>query len=484
MFKARKPAPDARILKLRDYEEKLAAGQRDVKEQGKALSLAVWEVKTNERVSKTAALRQFEALKARREADIERRRGLLAQKLQWEEAQLQQELIASQVTAEQRRAELADRARRLAAAREAERQEQANRLLEQQFRESCDVLREVESHNKLQHVVDQRSSQIMEKQQIRHHNAAQEQHWAQLWEQDRLRKEQQYADNVARARAQYAEIGQLLDVQCSENQARRVEAEARHMDDVAEMKAAWAAQDAAEKAHEQADRAHKQQLAAEVKEFNRMKLAELAAIEAAERDLDNKLVVEAMRRAAEEEAREAAAKEGRRDEQMRYRKHLALLLQKEQQDTAEQDSMIEKALAEQQAKRDAEQAARDAARQRLMDEVTRAQTDQMRLHEYERQKAREDCLAERLAQEADAALAEQAEAEKQARLRREELKHRLDIQAQILAKQQRRMGEEEQKRAEAQQAAAAEQQFQAKVKATLANANVQPYHGRRKVDWF
>ena len=59
------------------------------------------------------------------------------------------------------------------------------------------------------------------------------------------------------------------------------------------------------------------------------------------------------------------------------RKHLEALLAKEQLDTADRDSMIDRALAEQNAKRDAELAARMAARQQLQAEVTLGQEQQM-----------------------------------------------------------------------------------------------------------
>ena len=67
-----------------------------------------------------------------------------------------------------------------------------------------------------------------------------------------------------------------------------------------------------------------------------------------------------------------------------HRKHLEALLAKEQLDTAERDSMIEAALAEQNAKRDAELAARMAARKQLQAEVTRGQLDQIQQHQQAR----------------------------------------------------------------------------------------------------
>ena len=66
------------------------------------------------------------------------------------------------------------------------------------------------------------------------------------------------------------------------------------------------------------------------------------------------------------------------------RKHLEALLAKEQLDTAERDSMIDAALAEQNAKRDAELAARMAARKQLLLEVTQGQRDQIQQHQQAR----------------------------------------------------------------------------------------------------
>lgn len=60
------------------------------------------------------------------------------------------------------------------------------------------------------------------------------------------------------------------------------------------------------------------------------------------------------------------------------------LLAREQLDTAERDSMIEAALAEQNAKRDAELAVRMAARRQLLLEVTQGQKDQIQQHQQAR----------------------------------------------------------------------------------------------------
>lgn len=132
-----------------------------MQEQHKLSAVADWEHRTDNRIKALNINRRFEALKDRRHADLERRQHELAGKLSSEEHALQQELLSSQTTPEQRRAELTARARSLAARREAERQKLAEDLYEQQFRENCDLLRGKESQiatHTIQHVQQQQVS--------------------------------------------------------------------------------------------------------------------------------------------------------------------------------------------------------------------------------------------------------------------------------------------------------------------------------------
>lgn len=116
-----------------------------MQEQHKLNAAANWQNKTDQRIQALNINARFEALKERRQADIERRQVQLANKLAAEEQALQMELLSSRTTPEQRRAELTARAKSLATKREAERQQLAQQLYEQQFREGCDLLRGKES---------------------------------------------------------------------------------------------------------------------------------------------------------------------------------------------------------------------------------------------------------------------------------------------------------------------------------------------------
>ena len=68
--------------------------------------------------------------------------------------------VPLQETPEQRRAKLATRARALAERKEAARVAEANARLEQQFVESCDALRQMESRKRLQLIVQHRTEQV------------------------------------------------------------------------------------------------------------------------------------------------------------------------------------------------------------------------------------------------------------------------------------------------------------------------------------
>lgn len=121
---------------------------------------AHWTERQGEKLRQLDVQARFEALRARREADLDARRQQLAQKLFEEDVALKNELVSTRETPEQRRAKLADRARALAARREGERQQLAAQLQKQAFMESCDVLRETNSKRILFRTLEERNAQV------------------------------------------------------------------------------------------------------------------------------------------------------------------------------------------------------------------------------------------------------------------------------------------------------------------------------------
>ncbi len=133
---------------------------RLAQEEKKASHVAHWQVRSDQKMKSLNVQRRLEALNLRREADLNARRERLAQLLYSEDLALKQELVSGKETPEQRRAKLANRARDLATKREAERQALAAQLYEQAFQENCDVLRETNSKRILYRTLDERNAQV------------------------------------------------------------------------------------------------------------------------------------------------------------------------------------------------------------------------------------------------------------------------------------------------------------------------------------
>ena len=92
----------------------------------------------------------------------------------------------------------------------------------------------------------------------------------------------------------------------------------------------------------------------------------------------------ALQNEANDEAREQAAREKRREDMRRYRQQLALMMHQDAEDARERDVMINRVFLEQQALRDAEYAAREEARQRLMAEVDYIRQQQIKEKQMKR----------------------------------------------------------------------------------------------------
>eukprot|EP00879_Flechtneria_rotunda_P009484 GHRR01009927.1.p1 GENE.GHRR01009927.1~~GHRR01009927.1.p1 ORF type:complete len:385 (+),score=156.30 GHRR01009927.1:124-1278(+) len=369
MYRPGKTPPDARILKIRDYEDRLARIQNAVREDSKLGAAAAWEAKTDERLYQNQVQQRFKALKARREADLAARRDKLARKLHDEEQVLKQELVDSQETPAQRRAQMAARARELARLREAERQRLAEQLAEQAFRKNCDPLRERYSRQIVYKSAQEREQQIQEKMAL--HILEQEEQcmFNEMYEAERLKKEQRHLDDVRYQQERAGEVKRSLDAQVAAVRDRQAAEAQQEAMEVQRMQEHWGRLEAEADAAEQAERARLQQLAAEVKQFNALKLMELSEKEWQQREDDLAILQEALAKEAAEEAADADAREAQRQAVIHYRQQLAKMLAKEKADQGEQDAMIEAALSKQQAKQEAEWAVREAARRKLMAEV-------------------------------------------------------------------------------------------------------------------
>lgn len=198
---------------------------------------------------------------------------------------------------------------------------------------------------------------------------------------------------------------------------------------------------------------------------------------------DTRLLQEALEREHQAELREQDLKALRREQMREYRRHIEAMMIKEKEDSAEQDRMIQAYAKEQQDREDAARQRQEDARAKLMEEVMLSRQEQIRIHEEARLREREELLLERLRHEEQSAELARIEEEFQHRRKMERITHRMDIQAQVLAKEQRRRAEEEEKRAAFEKAKMAEVAYTSFVQKAASEAP-QRWYGRKAFNWF
>ncbi|GAX79725.1 hypothetical protein CEUSTIGMA_g7166.t1 [Chlamydomonas eustigma] len=468
--------------KLREYEARLQ--EMNINESKRVSSAIQWQMSSDAKLRSNIVKQRFEELRQRREVDLDARRARLASKLMREDAQLKQELIDSQETPEQRRAKLADRARALAGKREAERQQLAASLYERAFQEDCDVLRETNSKRVLYRTLEERTAQIEQKMAAKIIEEEEKRMFHEMNEQERLKSIQRHVDDQRKIMEQRLATTKVLEEQVRAVNLRREEEAAARKQEIEELRQLW---EAMAQEQEQQDAMEKEQmkaLASELFEFNRLRKMEMSEKDRMERELDLKILQDALVREANDEQKEAEAKAKRKEDMRHYREQLSIMMAQEAENGAEREAMIQAEFDRQQRQADAEMAAREAARQRLMEQVDAIRQEQIR---YKQQQRRDKYLnrdAELAALAEDEARATQEEGRKLADTRKRNLIQKLEVQTQMVAKAHIRAAEEDEKLRALEVAKATEKAYMAKVQETVANSYPPQWFGHKKVNWY
>ncbi|MEW5301976.1 MAG: hypothetical protein WDW38_008607 [Sanguina aurantia] len=468
---------------MRDLEDKLAKLSKENKEVAHVGEVVRWETRTSEKIKNSTIQQRYDALQTRRLADLESRRQRLADKLAHEEDMYKQQLLSAQVTPEQRRAQLAARARALAASREAERQSLASSLMEQAFRERCDVLRDTNSKRILYSTLDERNAQIEQRMSSKIYEAEERRAFAEMNEQERVNKEQRHLDDLMRDKQLRRETVKVLDEQVKAVAVKRAgEATAKAVE-AAELMALWAKIAQEQKDEDAADRARMKALAAELLEFNRLKQMQISEGERHAREMDLRTLQVSLSKEAEDESRDGEKREAQREDAKRYRAQLALMMHQDAEDQAQRDGMIFAEFQDQQAKRDAELAARDEARRQLMREVDVIRQQQIKYKLDRRHQDARDVEAERAAIEADERVAAAEAHTKALATRKKSLMTRLEFQTQMISKAHMAAAEQDEKLRVQERSSEVEAEYMARVKDSLQNTQPVAWHGRRKFTW-
>eukprot|EP00798_Chlamydomonas_sp_ICE-L_P002719 gene2719-12592_t len=470
--------------KVREMEDRLRNMSKATQEDKSFGHIAQWQAKSDAKVKSMVIQKRLEVLKARRDADLDARRRRLAEKLQHEDWAMKEELINSQETPEECRAKLASRARALASKREAERLDQSATLRERAFQENCNVLRETNSKRALFRTLDERTAQIEQKMAAKIAEEEEKRMFHEMNENERMKKEQRYTDEQHSQRERRDATVRSLDEQVRGVNQRREEEAAGRLQEIEELKALWDAMAREQEAEEAAERERMQHLAADLFEFNKIKQMELTDRERSERELDLRILQDALAREGKEEEREAAMRRKRQEDIRHYREQLASLMEIEADETAERDALIQAVFDQQQTKRDAELAAREEARRQLMAEVDAIRQEQIAYKNGQRTARLDELEFERMQLAEDALTMSAEDARRKKEYAKKALLTKLEIQTQMVSKAHIKAAEHDERLRSLEHAQGAEKMYATQVKQTLEANEPKAWHGRRKFDFY
>lgn len=211
---------------------------------------AHWEHKTDRKIQDGIVKGRVAEMRAQYAANLEQRRAKLAALLAHEDKQYEAEFNAKQETPEQVRQAMAERLNTLKASREAERQAEVQRRLDQKFKMESDALRQEDSRFYTVGTQIEREKQLIDKRRQIEQRMAEEQVYAQLYALDaqkKLEREQLEAQEKLKL-AQ--DTKSVLDWQKTTREAVREQDKSLIQQERGMLKEQWAAEQAREKRQE------------------------------------------------------------------------------------------------------------------------------------------------------------------------------------------------------------------------------------------
>ena len=359
----------------------------------------------------------------------------LASKLGLEEERYQDELRTARETPDERRAKLEARAKELREQRESERAAFADEALHRRWRENCDAVRSLDSKAIVEETERVRAVQVEERQQRTRTFKEEEEAFDSMMEFERQKQQQQYEAGKREQRDRDSEALRVLNEQMNLQKQLRDEQEEERRSELRAMKEQWELQEEEARQASLALMQKNQRTREEFIAFNRQREHEKQLAEEEERQMDIRIVKDAMAKAQAEDDRDAEAKFRAREEARMYRQHLELMMAQEQESENMRDTMIEEEERKAWARRDAQLAKENTARQNLWNEVVQQRSQQLEHKASMRGAEDEDRKLERSRMAEEIERLEAHESRFRAAQKANRIAHRMDVEAQIAAHQ-------------------------------------------------
>ncbi|KAF1320494.1 Coiled-coil domain-containing protein 11, partial [Globisporangium splendens] len=475
------------ILKRRQRETHLASYVDCVKGLTKANSRAEWEHSLHTRAEGTQVQRTLHHLKDHHESQLHSRRLRLAELYNSEMEAWKEECLANVETPEDRKQKMIQMALELKARRERERRVVVEEKRLQQYRESCDDCRVEDSRKVQTYVLQDRDKQLDERKRLQEDEACAsrvfEARMAQLWEEDRLKKEEHDRMDREMAIKRNEEVKAILDLQVDLYRKSKNEEEAHKKAEDRALLDEWHRLRQVEEELELQNKQNEINRAMDVEKFNQERVeASRYAVER-ERQYDIRLLELALAQESEAQRREREQQEKFKQEQLEHQRMLRKQMDAEAEDLTYLDRIRKDMEDQVWAKRDAQHNAEEAARQELLRQVLISRANQTELKQKNQlQKKQEDpAYMEQIKRETEEAL--QKELREQEERRAELKRNQSDLVKQL---EERRIADEQKRQAEYlefKRMQLAEKQHKERVQQFAANAPPMTYR-RKTAQWY
>lgn len=328
-------------LKNRAYDDKVRALSSQVHDLKKQDLRTDFETSTEKRILASNIKSKVKTMTQATEYNLECRRQKLRELLANEEACLIQEMEDTQETVIERQAKMRERAKFLKDKRESERLMTVQEKYDLQFRGQCEELRSTLSKRHQDQVCLERLEQLRQKEEMAHQKRAQEQMYAQLWEQDMLEKaarEEREAKDLHERNLGVLDVlrKQMAALQAQKQEAVKLKEEEAHL--LREQRALWKLEDERarqEKIRKQADTRNMldRSLASKARKKAKEEQEQLA--------FDLKMLEQLLEESRNEAMETIQRKRELREEDRRYRDYLAQLMAEEKAREIELERLIQ-----------------------------------------------------------------------------------------------------------------------------------------------
>lgn len=447
---------DRAVLKRQQQEFQQETRMMQEVEQYKVGQKALFENKSSAVIRSNNVRDKALAMKRQHENNLQKRRALLADKLDEEQRALEQEMVDREETPQQRTEKMAVRAYELKKRREDERKAIVQEKLYQQWRSGLDDVRAMDSKIVQLQTIADRDNQLDEKAAKLEDEKAHDQFYDQLWHDGYMAKIER--ENLERQAflERREQMVNVLGIQLNMKEQRVAEEKEQEMMEAEQMKKVWVAQEEAEKEVELRTKIFARQERAKADEYMAVQQAHREYEEQMEKDYDKAFingVLERERKLAEKEDAERilAAKKTKE-----YTEALKIEMAKKAESEEQLIKLQQEESERQWQKRYEKWEKEELARRKLMEEVYEDRAQQLQHKEELRDQLKEDLAHEKAAIDAEMTKLEAAEAERQAAEQVIRKKQQEDLFRQMDYREVARQRKEHQKAIEQRQSAIAE----------------------------